>query len=218
MQEKTKDFFWPSYVDLLTVLFAVVMVLFVLSFKLWRDQSKLVQTLQIQKTRDSVSARQYDRIQQIDKQIQALERGHTFTYDSVYKRFLVKEFIGKEIFNTRSDVIKDVYRHTALQAGREVSGLIASFGNNPDVSFVVLIEGNTALTEDGALQGTVDGNYTLSYRRSLALQHLWTDSSILFRKNTEVIIAGSGVYGIGRDPVEENNKRFLIQVIPKIKK
>ena len=35
--------------------------------------------------------------------------------------------------------------------------------------------------------------------------------------NTEVIIAGSGFNGINRDTIiEDNNKRFIIQIIPKI--
>ena len=33
-----KDFFWPSYVDLMTVLFLVMLVLFVLSFKMFQDK------------------------------------------------------------------------------------------------------------------------------------------------------------------------------------
>lgn len=37
--------------------------------------------------------------------------------------------------------------------------------------------------------------------------------------NMEIIIAGSGFNGINRDKtVEENNKRFVIQIIPKISK
>jgi len=60
--------------------------------------------------------------------------------------------------------------------------------------------------------------YELSYHRALALYRQWLSKGVDLRKyNTEVIIAGSGFNGINRDnKVEENNKRFVIQIIPKI--
>lgn len=58
----------------------------------------------------------------------------------------------------------------------------------------------------------------LGYNRALALYRRWLSQGIDLRKfNTEVIIAGSGFSGINRDKkVEENNKRFVIQIIPKV--
>ena len=38
MNKENRDFFWPSYVDLMTVLFLIMLVLFVLSFKLFKDK------------------------------------------------------------------------------------------------------------------------------------------------------------------------------------
>ena len=60
--------------------------------------------------------------------------------------------------------------------------------------------------------------YELSYRRALALYNKW--KGLNFREsNTEIIIAGSGFNGVNRDNiVEDNNKRFIIQIIPKIEK
>lgn len=229
MDKSNRDFFWPSYVDLLTGLFAVILVLFVLSFKMFKDQAKKneVQTETLQKQADTlqrqadslkVMASQAERIRKIDQQIAALEKKGTFIYDNVYKRFLVKEFVGKEIFEEESYIIKEAFKGPALAAGNEIRDLIHSFNRDKDVSFVVLIEGNTAKYENGDIKGTVDANYRLSYMRSLALANFWRDNSIDFGRSTELIIAGSGVYGAGRDNSEGNNKRFLIQVIPKIKK
>ena len=58
--------------------------------------------------------------------------------------------------------------------------------------------------------------YLLSYRRALALYMRW--QHLNFREsNTEVIIAGSGFNGLNRDSkIEDYNKRFVIQIIPKI--
>jgi flagellar motor protein MotB len=215
VEEKSKDFFWPSYVDLLTGLFAVVLVLFVLVFKLFKDQKQVIQ----RKTDSlSVMASQAQRIREIDEQIAALEKKGTFAYDTVFKRFLVKDFNGKEIFEPGKFIIKDEFTSTAIKAGMEIRDLINSYTRDKDVTFVVLVEGNTAKQYDGNPKGSIDGNYELSYKRSLSLVNFWRENGIYFSNKTELIIARSGVYGVARDNLEENNKRFLIQVIPKIKK
>lgn len=216
MENKGKGFFWPSYVDLLTALFAIVLVLFVLSFKLFKDKTE---DLEKEKKKYQVMASQYERIQKIDTQIIALTKSGLFQYDPDYKRFIVKSFIGHPIFDPESFVIYSHYKDTARKVGNTIKNLINSFNNDKDISFVVLIESTTALRWDGNPRGTIDGNYELSYKRSLALIKLWKEQGIEFGPNTEIIIAGSGIHGVGRDKEnEENNRRFLIQVIPKIKK
>ena len=37
--KESKDFFWPSYVDLMTALFLTMLVMFVLSYKLFQRQA-----------------------------------------------------------------------------------------------------------------------------------------------------------------------------------
>jgi hypothetical protein len=62
-------------------------------------------------------------------------------------------------------------------------------------------------------------NYELSYKRSKALFDFWKKNQINFDPNIcEIIIAGSGTGGAGRDSIEYKNQRFLIQIIPKISK
>ena len=60
--------------------------------------------------------------------------------------------------------------------------------------------------------------YSLSYNRALALYNRWLQKGLNLRKyNTEIIIAGSGFNGNNRDDKnEDNNKRFFIQIVPKI--
>jgi hypothetical protein len=62
--------------------------------------------------------------------------------------------------------------------------------------------------------------YQLSYRRALNLLNFWKQNGLNFSqdKSIELIIGGSGFYGTGRYSTrrEGDNKRFLIQVIPKI--
>ncbi|RNI33608.1 hypothetical protein EFY79_18485 [Hanamia caeni] len=211
--EKNKDFFWPSYVDLMTGLFAIVLVLFVLSFKLFNDKKKEITE---EKNKFEVLADQYTRIKKVDEQIQALEQTGTFVYDEKYKRFIVKDFIGKEIFEREEYKIKPEFLLIAIKAGNEIKKLINSFPSNENIKFLILIEGSCAYGEGMNKQG--DGTYILSYRRALALHKLWQEKNIFDPTKTEIIVSGSGFFGVGRDPHEENNKRFLIQIIPKINK
>ena len=218
MERQKNNFFWQSYVDLLTALFAVVLVLFILSFKLFKDNAA-----KLKKERDqyAVFAKEYERIQKITKQIQALENTGVFKYDSVYNRFLVRDFIGQEIFVSYSASIKPEYYATAKNAGQTLVKLIDSLYNSQRIRFLVLIEGNAAKPLNGHKS---DGNdiqftYELSYKRALALKSFWLLQGIIFDpQKCELIVSGSGFYGIGRDAVEENNKRFIIQIIPKIDK
>ena len=93
---------------------------------------------------------------------------------------------------------------------------------NPNLNFQLVIEGNAAipwqLLQTHSYNADNIRMYELSYHRALALYRHWLSKGVNLRKyNTEVIIAGSGFNGINRDNrVEENNKRFVIQIIPKI--
>jgi hypothetical protein len=216
MEIKKKDFFWPSYVDLLTALFAIVLVLFVLSFKLFKDrENELIK----EKNKFEVYAKEYERIQKINIQVKALENSGSFIYDSLYQRFLVKDFIGQEIFQSKSNIIKPEYYNSALKAGKEIKKLIDELYKNENIKFLILIEGNTANKYDGSIDKDNEYGYNLSYQRALALYRFWKYKGIIFDPNrTEIIIAGSGFSGVGRDKTEENNKRFLIQIIPKLDK
>jgi hypothetical protein len=83
-----------------------------------------------------------------------------------------------------------------------------------------VIEGTAAIPYKDLIAKTFNPDnknmYLLSYRRALALYERWKHLN-LRDSNTEVIIAGSGFNGINRDTKnEDNNKRFVIQIIPKI--
>ena len=41
-KKNSKDFFWPSYVDVMTNLFAITLVLFVVSFFLFKGKNDVV--------------------------------------------------------------------------------------------------------------------------------------------------------------------------------
>jgi len=91
---------------------------------------------------------------------------------------------------------------------------------NPDLSYLLVIEGNMANTFDKRINKDDNYGYLISYQRALSVYNLWLKNNINFRKynNVEVMLCGSGFNGLCRDEIEENNKRFSIQIIPKVSK
>ena len=137
--------------------------------------------------------------------------------------FYAKDFVGIEIFEPNKDIIKKEYVETVNRVGKDIKELIESLkANNKDFKYQLVIEGTAAIPYRELKARTFNpdnvGMYELSYRRALALYNKW--KHLNFREsNTEIIIAGSGFNGINRDKiVEDNNKRFVIQIIPKIEK
>lgn len=137
--------------------------------------------------------------------------------------FVAKDFIGIEIFNPLDDTIKPEYIATVDAVGQSLQEVVERLHDkNPDLNFQLVIEGNAAIPWQQLQNHSYNPDnvwmYELSYHRALALYLRWLSKGVdLRRYNTEVIIAGSGFNGINRDNrVEENNKRFVIQIIPKI--
>ncbi len=211
MSKRSHNFFWPSYADLMTALFVVMLVLFVLSFKLFRERNEEL----------SVMASQYQKIKEIELALGALE-GEYFLYDSINKRH---ELAIAVEFRSSDASIPARYHEDLYQAGKTLRNTITNIETDQEVRYVVIIEGMAARYTNPALQWRNQDPeensfaYNLSYRRALSLFNFWESRGIHFDSGTfEVIIAGSGFHGAGRysGAQEPRNKRFLIQVIPKV--
>lgn len=209
MNNNKEDFFWPSYVDLMTSLFVVMLVLFVLSYKLFKDkESELL-----------VQIEQLNKIREIEAALKGLE-GKYFRFDPVNKRHELKV---QTKFDPNSWVIKESDKADLYAAGLTLKKIIDNIKQDQGVKYLVIIEGMAARDphDPNFHLRERDYGYQLSYNRALALLNLWQSRNITFdEKRFEVIIAGSGFYGSGRykGAREYDNKRFLIQVIPKIGK
>jgi hypothetical protein len=204
-----KDFFWPSYVDLMTSLFIVMLVLFVLSYKMFQDNEDKLK----------VQLEQLRKIQEIEAALKGLE-GKYFRFDPVNKRHELKV---QTKFDPNSWVIKESDKDSLFQAGQTLKKLIDNIPDDQGVKYLVIIEGMAArdLSNPDYHILRRDYGYQLSYNRALALLNLWQARDLRFdEKRFEILIAGSGFYGTGRysGRREYDNKRFLIQIIPKIGK
>lgn len=233
---KQKDPFWTSYSDLMTSLFFVMLVLFIicmvrvgiLNVELHECENKLVNSEEIidslSGTLDSVNATniQLNSILQLEEQFKILSQSTSLEYDAEKKMFYAKDFQNKEIFFPNQYDIDPKYEEIVDKVGEEIYSVLDSLNSNGDFKYQMVIEGNAAIKWEDLISGRYNPDdvemYRLSYNRALALYMRWLKNGLDFRKfNTEVIIAGSGFNGNNRDQnVEDYNKRFIIQIIPKI--
>ena len=214
-RQQSSDFFWPSYVDLMTSLFVVMLVLFVYSFKLFKDREG---ELKQANGELRVKAAELEQITKIKRSLQRLE-GQYFRYDPGNERH---ELLVPVQFKSGQDVIEDRYRPALLQAGRTLRTVLKSIKTDQHVRYLVIVEGMAARYPAGDPRNAREeqATYQLSYRRALSLLNFWKQSGLDFTqdKSIELVIGGSGFYGTGRyaGPREGANKRFLIQAIPKV--
>lgn len=212
----------------MTNLFFVFLVLFVIVFAVVVNHEdeidkykKEIAEYKNQNANLNATVEQLKYITQIDEQFSELNRSDFLEYDATNKTFVAKALQGKEIFEHESDIIKAEYLSTVDEVGHQIEQMINRLhDDSPDMDYLLVIEGTAAIPWDKLKNESYNPDnrrmYELSYRRALALYYRW--KGIDFRKyNTEVLICGSGYSGNNRDNVrEENNKRFIVQIIPKV--
>ena len=208
---KKSGFFWVSYGDLMTSLFFVMLVLYVISFTI----------LQSKQTELQAAADQLKKLEDIQLALEGLDENY-FKFDRVNKRYKLQVMTS---FNSGSDKILDIpkpLREKIFNAGKVLYAKIEQvIKDNPTVDYLLVIEGNTQRSKQNWINDP-DRGYRLSYRRSLSLFNYWKNNGLDFRdlgSQCEIIIAGSGYYGYSRDQSNErNNRKFSIQVTSKVGK
>jgi len=206
--KKKNDYFWVGFSDLMTTLFFVMLVLFVLT----------VVYLKVEQAKTSARVEELEKIVQLEEQFKPLRDDGDFYYLPTCKKFVAKDLMGIEIFKKNEGKIKQKYVSTTIRVGKKIESFLENIQvKQSEFSYLLVIEGNVANTYDKKWSKDRLGSYDLSYDRALAVYNLWLKNNIDFRKsNVEVLIAGSGLNGLCREEKEENNKRFSIQIIPKV--
>ena len=234
---KNKDSFWVSYSDLMTSLFFIMLVLFiacviVMSKSREVDQTKIVAENERLKEENKalkqnnhvltnkintyiVSEEQGKRINAIIGMFESLTKGRTLEYRAAQRTFVAKAFEDREIFKAEKSEFdfNNISRDEILQVGRDLKNILEKLSDStPECNYQLVIEGTTA--------NTFDKRFKPDYERALALYQFWRNNGIDLRKyNTEILICGSGMNGKNRDKAkEDNNKRIVIQIIPKFEK
>lgn len=219
---KKDNIFWIGYSDLMTSLFFVMLVLFVVTVgylnNSQRELKEALVDLENTNIELNITVDQQEKILKIEDQFKPLEESGYFYYLENCKKYIVKDLMGIEIFNPNLSTIKNEYVSITVEIGNEIQKFLKQLSeNNPELSYLLVIEGNMANKYDNSISQDNIFGYTKSYERALAVYNLWQRNNIHLRQyNTEVLICGSGFNGLCRDDIEENNKRFSIQIIPKI--
>ncbi len=243
MEGNNNGSFWPSYVDIMTTLFAIMLVLFVVSFSRFKIKEKQLQVL----------VDEYENIVNVYSTVNEIDQSTLFGYDSIYLKHLMTIDIQYQQKEYRMDKLaQDVtepekankIRQDIKAAGDTIMSKIMKLETSiPDslkknIKFLVVIEGQSSKV--GFNENDWKNNYTLSYLRAQYLNEFWKGEGIDFESmpRCELVISGSGEGGYPRvnvneeelhkaypDPqeylkhwVEEEgkNQRFLVHIVPVI--
>ena len=221
--------FWTSYSDLMTTLFFVMLVLFiVVTIAMGRivqnNKAVIDELAHLRNLKDSIenlhdvivaNEQAVNKIKEIEKSIENIDH-NWFEYKPQYKKHMLKidvtfETGQSDITNIPLDTREDLYQ-AGLAIERFLNKAEKEFGES--VEYLLIIEGQAS--NDGYSR-----NFELSYERALALyKYLKENRSLdLKRKNCEVLISGSGTQGTMRalpdNGSNKTNQRFLIHILPK---
>ena len=207
-KKKRESFFWTSYSDLMTSLFFIMLTLFVLAIALLHRE-----VVQIGKDRDATEA-ELKKINEIRTAVQSIDSTY-FSYDPTYKKHILKTDVkfrkGSADINDLDQETKDELLIVRDRIKDFLDDLIAK---DRQASYLLIIEGQ-------ASKDNYFYNNQLSYDRALSLFKYWfpdqEETTLQFYNlPCEVVIAGAGyMEGKPRADNNEDNQRFLIQIIPK---
>lgn len=231
MKKKGESFFWTSFADLMTSLFFIVLVLYVLTYIMLKKKEKeLVNTVADLKHKLEV----YELVEQNLKPLK--QDTLLFRYEENYKRFTlafdVNFALGKSQIQSGDLNNYDVTATKIESVGKQLQNTIDNLARNKvenpamnNVSYLVIISGYAS----HLVSGSQISDYELSYQRAYNLWGYWKNIGIDFEANKykgliDLQIAGNGWGGVGRfekDPEnfmanETKNQRFIIQIVPKI--
>lgn len=239
-----KGSFWPSYVDIMTTLFAIMLVLFVVSYSRFKVKE---QELQVLADHFIEIIDIYDAVGNIDST--------KFEYNELYSKNIFKldiEYQPKEFELTHLQLDKDgrideanALRKQIINAGASIKTTIQKLQRNEnlkrDIKYLVVIEGQASKIAFNDADPIWRNNYTLSYLRAWSLHKFWQENGIDFTKmeRCELVICGSGEEGVPRivpsqeleanrtlstegykewADTESKNQRFLVHIVPVIGK
>lgn len=200
MKKGKESFFWTSYSDLMTSLFIIMLVLFVLVIVLLHKRME-------------ATINELEEIKKVEASTQDLE-GKYFSYNKEYEKFILNIDCHFPVRQYDINLLDEKTRAKLMDAGQQVKDFLNRHSEN---QYLVIVEGQASANSES----WTEFNYDLSFQRALSLVKFWaTNPKVKFsEKNCELQIAGSGDGRLSaktmRDPVNEKNQRFLIYIIPK---
>ena len=204
---KKESFFWTSYSDLMSSMFFVMLVLFVLVVALLHRRMA-----EIDEERKA-TAEQLRVIKEIEEATHTIDTTF-FEYRLEHKKHVLKIQVQFEKGSSDIEDIDTNTRKKLVSAGQAIQRFIKRITqDHPEVQYLLVVEGQAS--RDRFAQ-----NYELSYNRALTLKKLWENNRIDFGDKCEVVIGGNGDGKLSgtdfmRETEESKNQRFLIHILPK---
>lgn len=239
MDGKNNGSFWPSYVDIMTTLFAITLILFAVSFSRFKIKEKQLQSL----------VDEYENIITVYSTVGSIDSTQYFGYNEQYLKHLFTVDVEYQLKEYHIDKLKlDLIdptgasnkRDSIIAAGEIIKNTILNLEKSnsirSNIKFLVVIEGQSSKIPFN--ENDWKNNYTLSYLRAQFLNNFWKEHGIDLSAipKCELIISGSGEGGVPRiEPNEEElhkiasddkgykalweneegkNQRFLIHIVP----
>ncbi|MDR1884544.1 MAG: hypothetical protein LBR26_17485 [Prevotella sp.] len=203
MSAKKESFFWTSYSDLMTSLFFMMLVLFVLTVVLLNKKM-----IEIKRITDATQE-QIDKIKEIEQATKDIDPTY-FEYNEGHKKHILKVNVNFPTGIANINSIDESTQQKLNEAGKVIQNLIEQKTKEYGIQYLLVIEGQASKDSWGE-----ENNYKLSYERALSLRNFWRDNRLDFGNNCEVLISGTGTGGAMRERDEKRNQRFLIHIIPK---
>jgi len=200
MKKGKESFFWTSYSDLMTSLFIIMLVLFVLVIVLLHKRME-------------ATINELEEIKRVEASTQDLE-GEYFSYNKEYEKFILNIDCQFPVREYDINLLDENTRTKLMDAGQQVKDFLERHSEN---QYLVIVEGQASANSES----WTEYNYNLSFQRALSLIKFWaTNPKVKFSdKNCELQIAGSGDGRLSaktmREAVNVKNQRFLIYIIPK---
>lgn len=210
MKSDNKSFFWASYADLMTSLFFVMLTLFIvviIALNNARNEA-IKQTEELQA--------KIDKADELNNATRELDTNHSkyFQYYPEHKKHKLVVDVSFSLGDASMNNISVTTKNDLINTGHILQEFVnKTINSNPQIQYLLIIEGQAS--RDSYIR-----NYELSYERALSLKRFWEENGIVFNKNCEVLICGSGDgrlsgTGLMREKTEKLNQRFLIHILPK---
>lgn len=218
---RERDSFWPSYVDIMTTLFAIMLVLFAVTYGRFKVKERQL----------GVLVNEYKDIIDVYSQVDSIDKSKYYAYDSLYlkhrltvsiayqdKEYNIKDKLAEDLTSKElADKKREDIKMAGILVQKTIQDLEKIGKNSKNIKFLVIIEGQSSKIpfNDNDWQN----NETLSFLRAEFLKKFWTEDCGLFKSTSEndinskceIIVAGSGEGGVpryyytgGANPISEN--------------
>ena len=133
---KKSNFFWVGFADLMTSLFFIMLVLFIVTVvvlenkmkenveiinnnkNIIEENEKLISELKENEKDLNIENEKLNKLLKIEEQFKPLENNSNFVYLNECKKFVASKLIGQEIFKPNEVLIKKEFINITLEAGK----------------------------------------------------------------------------------------------------